>query len=133
VKDKMASANAGLRAEVPNVGNRVSILLPFLYVLSGCSALSPVAVVDAQPEGCTLLEELSFHRACDYSGEVFPEDVKDFSRLARSMGADTIECCRIADEVVVLMITNRKTGQVCSEARERFARAYRCDNFGRMQ
>jgi hypothetical protein len=107
---------------------RLTIFATLLCQLSGCSAVSQIAVVDAQPEGCTLLQELSFHRACDYDGEVFPEDVKEFSRLARDIGADTIECCNIAEEVEVLLITNRKTGQGCSEARQRSARAYRCDD-----
>ena len=109
---------------------RVAILASLLCQLSGCSALSKVAVVDAQPEGCTFLQELSFHRACDYNGEVFPEDKQEFSRLARNIGADTIECCRISEEVVVLALIDRKTGQVCPEVRQRFARAYRCSDAG---
>lgn len=95
--------------------------------MSGCSAMHPVEVVDSPPEHCELLEELSFHRACDYEGEVFPEDVQDFKRLARKLGADTIECCRISDEeVVLLLVPKERGGRTCSGARERFARAYRC-------
>ena len=115
----------------PIRGARVAIFAPACCLLLGCSAFNRITVVDTPPANCILLEELSFHRACDYDGQVFQEDVKDFKRLARKIGADTIECCRIADEEVVLLLVNRRTGQSCAGARQRFAGAYRCGDGGK--
>jgi hypothetical protein len=105
---------------------RIVAIASLCYSLSGCSALGDVAVVDTAPQQCRLLEELSFHRACDHEGRIVPDDVKEFQRLARNLGADTIQCCRVAENEEVLLLTNPKTGQLCTEARERFASAYIC-------
>jgi hypothetical protein len=106
--------------------SRVVSIASLCYLLSGCSALDRVEVVDAPPQQCKLLEELSFHRACDHEGRIVPEDLTDFKRLALKIGADTIQCCRVAEDEVVLLGTNPRTGQMCTGARQRFASAYLC-------
>lgn len=97
--------------------SRLAFILSASCILIGCAGLTPIEVVETAPMECTFLKELSYNGACDPHGEVFVEDVEIFRRLARNIGADTIECCRISDEVAVL--------QSC-EVRQRFARAYRC-------
>jgi hypothetical protein len=106
--------------------SRMMAIASLCYSLSGCSSLSDVAVVDTAPQHCKLLQELSFHRACDHERRIVPEDVKEFQRLARNLGADTIQCCRVAEDEEVLLLTNSRTGQMCTEARQRFASAYIC-------
>jgi len=110
---------------------RIAVFAAVWSLVSGCSSLGGVEVVDSPPQHCELLEELSFHRACDHDGRVVPEDIKDFKRLARKIGADTIECCRLAEDEEVLLLTNSRTGKMCTGARQRFARAYRCGAINR--
>jgi hypothetical protein len=87
-----------------------------------------IAVVDHAPQNCTLLEELSFRRVCDYEGKVYPEDVKDFRKLAMKLGADTLECCRVDEDEVIIIhhgVSKSKLPE-CIQSRVRYARAYRC-------
>lgn len=102
------------------------LIASLFCLLSGCSAFGKVAVVDIPPQQCKLLEELSFHRACDHDGKVIPEDLTEFKRLARKIGADTIQCCRVSDYEELLFSTNSRTGQICTGVRQRFASAYLC-------
>jgi hypothetical protein len=105
---------------------RVLFIPALCYLLGGCSALNKVAVVDVQPQHCELLKELSFHRACDHDGQIVPEDFRDFKRLALKIGADTIQCCHVAEDEDVLLGRSPQTGEMCTGARRRTAVAYRC-------
>ena len=114
------------RARMRDNMPRVVPIASLCFLLGGCAALDKIEVVDAPPQQCKLLEELSFHRACDHEGRVVPEDLREIKRLAKSIGADTIQCCRVAEDEVVLLGVNSKTGEMCTGARERSASAYLC-------
>ena len=105
---------------------RISCILLAANLAAGCSAQKTVELVDVAPEYCTFVREMSFHRLCDYQHVVYQEDYDDFADMAAEHGADTIECCAISDEEVVLLATSR-SGKSCVGAVERTALAYRCD------
>jgi hypothetical protein len=105
---------------------RVAAIAALWYVLGACSTLGKVEMVDAPPQQCQLLKELSFHRACDHEGKIVPEDLTIFRRLAVKSGADTVHCCRVAEDEEVLLGMNPRTGEMCVTARQRSATAYLC-------
>lgn len=112
---------------------RLALISMGCIVMSSCSTLDDIAVVDHAPPHCTLIEELSFSRWCDWEGKVYPEDIKDFRKLAKKAGADTLECCRVDPDEVIIIHHGVKKSQLppCIESRARYARAYRCGVTGR--
>ena len=108
--------------------SRSALVCSLGYLLSGCSAVGEIVVVDHTPPNCILLEELSFLRVCDREGKVYPEDVKDCRKFAKRLGADTLECCRVDDEETIIIHHGVSESELpaCIESRMRYARAYRC-------
>jgi hypothetical protein len=110
----------------------VRVIVAFVpwCALSACSTYKDVEVVDADPKGCVFLEELSFARCDDREGQVYPEDFQDFRRLAKKIGADTLVCCRLEEESVIVIGHGKADTGECIERRARYARAYRCESAG---
>jgi hypothetical protein len=109
--------------------------LAFLTALSVCGCASsptaippsPVAVTATEPAGCRFVGEVSgFVCSHDAPATTPPWVIESFKDQARARGGNTLQCCTIGDEVLVVLGVNPRTGEACADHYQHEARIYAC-------
>ena len=91
-----------------------------------CTSAPPVQVVQAEPRGCQLLGEVGRGHVQCGEGEPSDELLEALKKETRTLGGNTLQCCEVESEAVVVAAYDRNGKMVCTDFFARTGRAYVC-------
>jgi hypothetical protein len=92
-------------------------------ITGACSTTPRIEIVLAEPVGCTFLDSVWVYQV----GHAPPTKaaLAELAEKARSLGGNTLQCCKEGDTLVVYGI-DRRTGRAVPDALEHIGRVYNC-------
>ena len=103
-------------------------MIAWLLVLAvaGCTCKPPVQVVQVSPEGCKLLGDVGHGQVQCGEGAASQGLLERLKEETRALGGNTLQCCEVGSEAVVLAGYDRHGHIACTEFFERTGHAYAC-------
>ena len=101
-------------------------LLLLTLVTAGCASAPSVHVVQAEPVGCQPLGEVGEGLLQCGEGAPGEELLEALKQKTRALGGNTLQCCEVGAEVVVLAAYDRHGKMVCTDFYARTGHAYAC-------